>query len=280
MQPAWYDLQCPAAKDNGSAHTAAAPRNLVAAITMRSAETELKNTIGVRTVAAEIVVPQPDLGAKEKNERFLNRRRSSAKTKKYLLPKRHRNFDAATPLRFTTPSCKKMIVQYYVRSRRDKQPWCNHYSAICAGKWQHACIYEQPNWSTIPQTAHCDLRGANLGTTSIAATTSRASCPLSLAATTAEHRGGTKKGQNEHGRSRFTHELPFIAGSGHYTRKNTVFRAPASSSTQVPCNVHAAITMHFAPPRGKPACIYLIACGKPAGHSHLVHRDILYEPSA
>jgi hypothetical protein len=25
---------------------------------------------------------------------------------------------------------------------------------------------------------------------------------------------------------------------------------------------------------------YLIACGKPAGHSHLVHRDILYEPSA
>ena len=26
--------------------------------------------------------------------------------------------------------------------------------------------------------------------------------------------------------------------------------------------------------------IYLIACGKPAGHSHLVHRDILYEPSA
>jgi hypothetical protein len=25
---------------------------------------------------------------------------------------------------------------------------------------------------------------------------------------------------------------------------------------------------------------YLIACGKPAGHSYLVYRDILYEPSA
>ena len=58
-------------------------------------------------------------------------------------------------------------------------------SAPASGNtWQHACIYAQPNWSTIPQTAHCDLRGANLGTTSIAATTSRASCPSSPAATT------------------------------------------------------------------------------------------------
>ena len=41
-------------------------------------------------------------------------------------------------------------------------------------------------------------------------------------------------------------EVPFIAGCSHFTGKNTRFRAPASSPTQAPCNVHAAITMHFA----------------------------------
>ena len=133
---------------------------------------------------------------------------AAPKRKKYLLPKRHATLMQPLHYDLQRPAAKKMLVQYYVRSRRDKQPWCNHYSAICAGKWQHACIYAQPNWSTIPQTAHCDLRGANLGTTSIAATTSRASCPSSPAATTAEHRGGTKKGQNEHGRSRFTLPAP------------------------------------------------------------------------
>ena len=36
-------------------------RNLDAAITMRSAETELQNAIEVRATASEIVAPQPDL---------------------------------------------------------------------------------------------------------------------------------------------------------------------------------------------------------------------------
>ena len=48
-------------------------------------------------------------------------------------------------------------------------------------------------------------------------------------------------------RNRRTHELPFIAGCSHFTRENTVFRAPASSPTQVPCNNPAGMTMRFAP---------------------------------
>ena len=61
----------------------------------------------------------------------------------------------------------------------------------------------------------------------------------------AEHHGGTKQHQNERTRNRRTHKLPFIAGCSHFTRKNTRFRAPASSPTQVPCNIHAAITLRL-----------------------------------
>ena len=39
---------------------------------------------------------------------------------------------------------------------------------------------------------------------------------------------------------------PFIAGCSHFTRKNTRFRAPASSPKQSPCNIHAAIPMRSA----------------------------------
>ena len=53
MQPLHYDLRCSAAKDNSITHAAAAPSNLDAATAMRSAETELQNTIELcATVAA------------------------------------------------------------------------------------------------------------------------------------------------------------------------------------------------------------------------------------
>ena len=48
MHPLQYDLRSPVAKDNSIAHAAAAPSNLDAAITMRSAKTELQNTIELR----------------------------------------------------------------------------------------------------------------------------------------------------------------------------------------------------------------------------------------
>ena len=44
MQPHQNDSPCPAAKDTTIAHAAVAPSNLGAAITMRSADTELQNT--------------------------------------------------------------------------------------------------------------------------------------------------------------------------------------------------------------------------------------------
>ena len=69
MQPLQYDLPSPAAKDNSITHAAAARSNLDAAITMRSAKTELQNAIELAT-ASELAAPKPDLDAKAKKRRF------------------------------------------------------------------------------------------------------------------------------------------------------------------------------------------------------------------
>ena len=68
MQPLQYDLRSPAAKDNSITHAATAWSNLHAAITMRSAETELQNTIELRATASEIVAPKPD-GSRRQSEK-------------------------------------------------------------------------------------------------------------------------------------------------------------------------------------------------------------------
>ena len=46
-----------------------------------------------------------------------------------------------------------------------------------------------------------------------------------------------KKRQTDRSRTRRTDEVPFLAGCNHFTRKNTRFRAPASSPKQSPCNI-------------------------------------------
>ena len=71
MQPLQDDWRDPAAKDNGITHAATARSNLDAAITMRSAETELQNTIELRATASEIVAPKPD-STPERKKRFWN----------------------------------------------------------------------------------------------------------------------------------------------------------------------------------------------------------------
>ena len=62
----------------------------------------------------------------------------------------------------------------------------------------------------------------------------------------AERRGGTNRVRNDRSRNRRTHEVPFIAGCSHFTRKNTRFRAAASSPTHPPCNINATFpSYHF-----------------------------------
>ena len=70
MQPLQYDLRDLAAKDNSITHAAAAPSNLDAATTMRSAETELQNAKELRATVSKIAASKPDLYAKAKKRRF------------------------------------------------------------------------------------------------------------------------------------------------------------------------------------------------------------------
>ena len=69
----------------------------------------------------------------------------------------------------------------------------------------------------------------------------------------AKHIGGTIRAQNDRSRTRRTDEVPFIVACSHFTRKNTRFRAPASSPQQSPCNIHAAIPMRSAIPHHFPS---------------------------
>ena len=46
-----------------------------------------------------------------------------------------------------------------------------------------------------------------------------------------------KKQQTDRSCNRRTHEVPFIVACSHFTRKNTRFRAPASSPKHSPCNI-------------------------------------------
>ena len=70
MQPLQYDLRSSAAKDNSITHAAAATSNLDAATTMRSAETELQNTIELPATVSEIAAPKPDVDAKAEKDDF------------------------------------------------------------------------------------------------------------------------------------------------------------------------------------------------------------------
>ena len=105
MQPLQYDLGSPAAKDNSITHAATAWSNLDTAITMRSAETELQNTIELRATASEIVSPKPDLDARAKKDdfealfkRIFRRKITSAKNAfRARLPSKL--LDAAIPMR-------------------------------------------------------------------------------------------------------------------------------------------------------------------------------------
>ena len=70
-----------------------------------------------------------------------------------------------------------------------------------------------------------------------------------------------KKRQTDRSRNRRTHEVPLIVACSHLTRKNTRFRAPASSPKHSPCNVmqplqcgsqHQLANLHLSTHRTRP----------------------------
>ena len=107
MKPFQYDLPCPAANDNSITHAAAAPSNLDAAITLRSAETKLQNTKKLRATASEIAAPKPDLDAKAKKKTILKQFLKGIVEGKSPAPKLRKFADKSL-----------------------SQPWCSHSNMI------------------------------------------------------------------------------------------------------------------------------------------------------
>ena len=114
MHPLQYDLRSPAAKDNSIAHAAAAPSNLDAAITMRSAETELRNTIEIRATGSEIAAPKPDLDAKAKKKMILKHFLKWFFKKKITGAKMEKICWQITVAAFMQPSCSHSNTIYEV----------------------------------------------------------------------------------------------------------------------------------------------------------------------
>ena len=137
MQPLHDDLRSPAAKDNSITHAATARSNLDAAITMRSAETELQNTIELRATASEIVAPKPDLDARVRKKD---------------------DFEALFKSIF-----RRKITSAKMEKIADKslsQPSCSHSNTIYEIQLQKTIVLRmQPQHeATLTQPLQCDLQ--------------------------------------------------------------------------------------------------------------------------
>ena len=119
MQPLQDDLRDPAAKDNSITNAATARSNLDAAITMRSAETELQNTIELRATASEIVAPKPRRQSEKKT--ILKHFLKGFLEGKSLAPKWRKSADKS----LSQPSCMKPL-QYDLRSPAAKDNSITH----------------------------------------------------------------------------------------------------------------------------------------------------------
>ena len=124
---------------------------------------------------------------------------------------------------------------------------------------------QQHQMTTIMQPFQCDLPPQLQETHR---TTHTQEQPL-----VANHIGGTIRDRNDPSRIRRTNEVPFIAGCSHFTRKNTRFRAPASSPKQSTRNIHAAVTLCFAASRSKSAPIYGPATPNDNNHAAIPMRS-------
>ena len=113
------------------------------------------------------------------------------------------------------------------------QPGCSHSNTIYNLQLQKTIVLRmQPRrQATLTQPLQCDLQ-PEIPKHPI--TTHTQPHPKQLAATVTMRQ---KKRQTDRSRTRRTHEVPFIVACSHFLRKNTRFRAPASSPKHSPCNI-------------------------------------------
>ena len=110
-------------------------------------------------------------------------------------------------------------------------------AATLHGKTQCFVLRPPPHniaHATVMQPFHCDLQPEIQETQKTTHTGTTTCCKTQ------------RRNQKDRSRNRRTQEVPFIVGCSHFTRKNTMFRALASSPQHSPCNSHAAIPLRSA----------------------------------
>ena len=113
-----------------------------------------------------------------------------------------------------------------------------------------APIYAQNNTRTADDNSHAaiPMRSAT-GDSKTPHNYAHTSTPK--AASSHRYTAAKKKRQTDRSRTRRTHEVSFIVARSHFTRKNTRFRAPASSPRHSPCNIMQPLQC------GSQTCTYL-----------------------
>ena len=190
-------------------------------------------TLELPAMVSEIAAPKPDGCRRQSRKKTILKHFLKEFLKgKLLAPKLGKFADKS----LSQPGCKGKLLAPKLRKFADKslsQPGCSHSITINNLQLQKTIVLRmQPrHQATLTQPFQCDLqprlqethRTTHTGTTIVA-----------------KHIEGTKRPQPQ---PPHTHEVPFIAGCSHFTRKNTRFRAPAFSPQHTARNIHAAIPM-------------------------------------
>ena len=169
MQPLQDDFRDPAAKDNSITNAPTARSNLDAAITMRSAETELQNTIELRATASEIVAPKPD-GSRRQSEKktILKHFLKGFLEGKSLAPKWRKSADKS----LSQPSCSHSNTIYEVQLQK---------TIVLPMQPQHEATLTQP-FTLRERSYSCKAQWNSIGNSS----TSNTCNPIYIAGTILE----------------------------------------------------------------------------------------------
>ena len=225
MQPLQYDLQSSAAKDNSITHAAAAASNLEAATPMRSATGDSKTPYNY----AHTTTPKA----------ACSHRYNAAKKKRQTDRSRNRRTHEV-PFIVACSHFTRKNTRFRAPASSPKHSPCNIMQPLqCGSQHQLANLHLSTHRTTpeqqmtrVMQPFQCDLQ-PEIPKQPI--TTHTQPHPKQLQATVTLRQ--KKKRQTDRRRNRRTHEVPFIVACSHFTRKNTRFRAPASSPKHNPCNI-------------------------------------------
>ena len=255
MQPLQCDLQSSAAKDDSITHAAAAPSNLDAAITMRFAASTRKlapiyaqNNTRTPNENSHAAIPMRSASTDSKTP--YNYAHTStpkaASSHRYTAAKKKRQTDRSRTRRTHEVAFIAACSHFTRKNTRFRAPAssprhspCNIMQPLqCGSQHQLANLHlsthrttPEHQMTTVMQPFQCDLQ-AQIPKHPITTHTQAQLKQLEATVTLRQ-----KKRQTDRSRTRRTHEVPFIVACSHFTRKNTRFRAPASSHNHSPCNI-------------------------------------------